>query len=127
MAKKEIITTKKAPAPLGPYSEAVKVGDFVFVSGQKRLDLSGSIVPGGIEAETRQTLENIKAILEAAGSSLSEVVMTTVFITDMSEFAKMNGAYGQYFTEAPPARSTVEVSQIPGGGKVEISAIVVSK
>ena len=127
MAKKEIITTKKAPAPLGPYSEAVKVGDFVFVSGQKGLDLSGSIVPGGIEAETRQTLENIKAILEAAGSSLSEVVMTTVFITDMSEFAKMNGVYGQYFTEAPPARSTVEVSQIPGGGKVEISVIAVSK
>jgi len=127
MAKKEIITTKKAPAPLGPYSEAVKVGDFVFVSGQKGLDLSGSVVPGGIEAETRQALENIKAILEAAGSSLSEVVMTAVFITDMSEFAKMNGVYGQYFTEAPPARSTVEVSQIPGGGKVEISAIVVSK
>lgn len=127
MAKKEVITTKKAPAPLGPYSEAVKVGDFVFVSGQKGLNLSGSMVPGGIEAETRQALENIKAILETAGSSLSEVVMTTVFITDMSEFAKMNGVYGQYFTEAPPARSTVEVSKIPGGGKVEISAIVVSK
>jgi len=127
MAKKEIITTKKAPAPLGPYSEAVKVGDFVFVSGQKGLQLSGSIVPGDIEAETRQTLENIKAILEAAGSSLSEVVMTTVFITDMSEFTRMNGVYGQYFTEAPPARTTVEVSQIPGGGRVEISAIVVSK
>ncbi len=127
MAKKEVITTKKAPAPLGPYSEAVKVGDFVFVSGQKGLNLSGSMVPGGIEAETRQALENIKAILETAGSSLSEVVMTTVFITDMSEFAKMNRVYGQYFTEAPPARSTVEVSKIPGGGKVEISAIVVSK
>ncbi len=127
MAKKEIITTKKAPAPLGPYSEAVRVGNFVFVSGQKGLDLSGSVVPDGIEAETRQTLENIKAILEAAGSSLSEVVMTTVFITDMSEFAKMNGVYGQYFTGAPPARSTVEVGQIPGGGKVEISVIVVSK
>jgi len=126
MAKKEIITTKKAPAPLGPYSAAVKVGDFVFVSGQKGLDLSDS-VSGDIEAETRQTLENIKAILEAAGASLSEVVMTTVFITDMSEFTRMNGVYGQYFTEAPPARTTVEVSQIPGGGRVEISAIVVSK
>ncbi len=84
-------------------------------------------MPGGIEAETRQTLENIKAILGAAGSSLSEVVMTTVFITDMKEFTKMNGVYGHYFTETPPARSTVEVSQIPGGGRVEISVIVVSK
>ena len=127
MAKKEIIATKKAPAPLGPYSEAVRVGDFIFVSGQKGLNLSGSVVPGGIEAETRQALENTKVILEAAGSSLGEVVMPTVFITDMSEFAKMNGVYGQCFTEAPPARSTVEVSQIPGGGKVEISVIAVSK
>jgi len=127
MAKRESIATKSVPAPLGPYSQAVKVGDFVFVSGQKGLDSSGVKVPGGIEEETRQALKNIKTLLEAAGSSLDEIVMTTVFLADLDDFAKMNAVYGQHFTSDFPVRSTVEVSRIPGGGKVEIASIAIRK
>jgi len=122
--EKEIIATKNAPAALGPHSQAVKAGGFVFTSGQLPLDpSSGKMVGDGIENETRQTLENLKAILEASGSSLNEVVKTTVFITDMDDFAKMNAIYGQYFAESFPARATVEVSGLAKNAKVEIQAI----
>lgn len=125
--KREVISSKNGPAPLGPYSQAVKVGDFIFVSGQKGLDPLGSKVSSTIEDETRQALGNVKGILEGAGSSLGEVVKTTVFLTDMDDFAKMNAVYSQYFTECRPARTAVEVSRIPGGGKIEIEAVAMSK
>ena len=123
MSEKEIIVTKNAPAAFGPYSQAVKTGDLVITSGQVGMDTSGKMVETGIEDETKLALENLKAILEAAGSSLSEVIKTTVFITDMNNFAKMNGIYSQYFTESFPARSTVGVSSLAKGAKVEIEAI----
>ena len=123
MAEKEIIVTKNAPAAFGPYSQAVKTGNLIIASGQMGMDTSGKMVETGIEDETKQALENLKAILEAAGSSLSEVIKTTVFITDMNNFAKMNGIYSQYFTESFPARSTVGVSTLAKGAKVEIEAI----
>ena len=127
MVEKEIIATKNAPVAIGPYSLAVKAGGLLFVSGQLGIDPSSNkIVEGEIEAETRQALENLKVILQAAGSSLNEVVKTTVFITDMNDFAKMNGIYSQYFTQNYPARSTVEV-QLAKGAKVEIEAIAISK
>ncbi len=127
MVEKEIIVTKNAPAAFGPYSQAVKAGDLIIASGQMGMDTSGKMVETGIEDETKQALENLKAILEAAGSSLGEVVKTTVFITDMNNFAKMNGIYSQYFTEGFPARSTVEVSALAKGAKVEIEAIAICK
>ncbi len=127
MAEKEIIATKNAPAAFGPYSQAVKAGDLIITAGQMGMDLSGKMLETGIEDETKQTLENLKAILEAAGSSLGEVIKTTVFITDMNNYAKMNGIYSQYFTEGFPARSTVEVSALAKGAKVEIEAIAMRR
>jgi len=124
--KRKAISSKNGPAPLGPYSQAVKVGDFIFVSGQNGMVSLGK-VSGTIEDEARQALENVKRILEGGGSSLGEVVKTTVFLTDINDFAKMNAVYSQYFTECPPARTTVEVSRIPGGGKIEIDAVAMSR
>jgi 2-iminobutanoate/2-iminopropanoate deaminase len=118
----EAIKTDKAAAPVGPYSQAVRAGGFVFVAGEKGLDVrTGRIVPGGIGAETRQTLENIKAILEAAGSSLDKAVQSFVFLTDLSGFAEMNEVYARYFTRVPPGRTTVEVKSLPAGAHVEIT------
>jgi len=126
MVEKEIIFTKSAPAAIGPYSQAVKAGGLVFVSGQIGMDpSSGKMVESGIKGETKQVLENLKAILEAAGSSLGEVVKTTVFIVDMNDFAEMNAIYSQYFTKDLPARATVEVSTLAKGAKVEIEAIAI--
>ena len=125
MAEKEIIVTKNAPVAFGPYSQAVKAGGLVIASGQIGMDLSGKMVETGIEDETKQALENLKATLEAAGASLSDIVKTTVFLTDLKEYAKMNGIYSQYFTEGFPARSTVEVSALAKGAKVEIEAIAI--
>ncbi len=128
MAQKEIIVTKNAPAAFGPYSQAVTAGGLVIASGQMGMDpSSGKMVETGVEDETKQALENLKVILEAAGSSLGEVLKTTVFITDMNDFAKMNEIYSQYFTEGFPARSTVQVSALAKGAKVEIEAIAMSK
>ena len=119
--KKEIIATDKAALPVGPYSQEVRAGDLIFVAGEKGIDPStGEIVPGGIEAETRQTLENIKAILEAADAAMSNVVRTVVYLTDIGEFARMNAVYAEYFTAEPPGRSCVQVVALPAGAHVEI-------
>jgi 2-iminobutanoate/2-iminopropanoate deaminase len=119
----EVIQTDKAGAPVGPYSQGIKAGGLVFVAGEKGMDpATGKIVPGGIEPETRRTLENIKAILEAAGTGLDRVVSTFVFMTDLTEFSKMNEIYAQYFTKNPPGRTTVEVKSLPVGARVEITA-----
>jgi 2-iminobutanoate/2-iminopropanoate deaminase len=118
----EVIQTDKAAAPIGPYSQAIRAGGFVFVAGEKGIDArTGQIVPGGIAAETRQTLENIKNILEEAGTSLSKVVATTVYLVNISDFAGMNTVYAEYFTVTPPGRTTVGVSALPAGAQVEIT------
>lgn len=119
----QVIQTTKAGPPVGPYSQAIKAGGFVFVAGEKGLDPSTKqIVPGGIEPETRRTLENIKAILDEAGSSMELVVQVFVFMTDLNDFSKMNAVYAEYFTDHPPGRTTVEVSALPAGAHVEITA-----
>lgn len=122
--KQEIISTDKAPAAVGPYSQAVRVGDLVFTAGQVALDpATGKLVEGGIEEQTRRVLQNLAAVLEAAGSSLDRVVKTTVFLKDMGDFAAMNAVYAEFFPTDPPARSTVEVSALALGALVEIEAI----
>ena len=118
----QVIKTDKAGPPVGPYSQGIKAGGFVFVAGEKGLDpATGKIVTGGIEAETRRTLENVKAILEAAGSSLDLAVQTFVFMTDLNDFPKMNAVYAEYFKNNPPGRTTVEVTKLPAGAQVEIT------
>lgn len=118
----EVIQTDKAAAPIGPYSQAIRAGGFVFVAGEKGIDpKTNQIVPGGIAAETRQTLENIRNILEEARSSMSRVVATTVYLTNIADFAEMNGVYAEYFTTNPPGRTTVGVSSLPAGARVEIT------
>jgi 2-iminobutanoate/2-iminopropanoate deaminase len=118
----QVIKTEKAGPPVGPYSQGIKAGGFVFVAGEKGIDpTTGKIVSGGIEAETRRTLENIKAILEAAGSSISLAVQTFVFMTDLCDFPKMNAIYAEYFKANPPGRTTVEVKTLPAGAHVEIT------
>ena len=121
---KKVISTAEAPQAIGPYSQAIEAGGFVFVSGQIPLiPATGELVEGSVEVQTARVLENLKAILEAAGSSLESVVKTTVYITNMDDFAKVNGIYGQYFQENPPARVCVEVSKLPKGVLVEIDVI----
>jgi len=118
----QVIKTDKAGPPVGPYSQAIKAGGFVFVAGEKGMDpLTQQIVPGGIEPETRRTLENIKAILEEAGSGMDWVVSTFVFMTDLSQFSKMNEIYAEYFKRNPPGRTTMEVKSLPAGAHVEIT------
>ncbi|MCD6473134.1 RidA family protein [Candidatus Aerophobetes bacterium] len=125
--KKEIIVTKKAPAAIGPYSQAIKAGEFVFVSGQLPIDLStGKLVEDNIKNQTRQCLENIKSILEATGSSLDKTVKVTVFLKDMDDFPKMNKIYKQYFDKDFPVRCCVEVSRLPKDAEIEIEAIAIS-
>lgn len=120
---KEIIQTKHAPAAVGPYSQAIKIDGLVFVSGQLGLDPETGKLVDGIEAQARQVLANLNSILTASGSHCDNIVKTTIFLADMADFAAVNSIYAEAFTDAPPARSTVEVSALPLGGLVEIEAI----
>src|SRR5579859_577078 len=113
---REPISTTAAPAAIGPYSQAIATGDFVFASGQVALDpTTGQLVAGDIQDQTRRVLDNVRAVLTAAGSSLDRVVKTTVFLTKMADFSPMNEIYAQYFTDTPPARSTIAVAELPRG------------
>lgn len=121
---KEIISTENAPGAIGPYSQAVKTGNLIFVSGQIPIDpTTGEFVSDEIEKQTEQVLQNLSAILEAAGSSLNNVVKTTVFLADMDDFSAMNEIYGRYFSEHKPARATVEAARLPRDSRVEIECI----
>ncbi|HEX7587985.1 MAG TPA: RidA family protein [Anaerolineae bacterium] len=122
--ERQAISTEGAPKAIGPYSQAIRIGDFVFCAGQAGLDpATGTLVQGGIEAETLRVLQNLSAVLEAAGSSMGRVVKTTVFITNMDEFQKMNAVYAEFFPSPPPARSTVQVSRLPKDACVEIEVV----
>ena len=121
---KKIVLTDKAPAPIGPYSQAVSIGDFLFLSGQIPLDpKTGELVDGDIEAATSRVLENIRAVLEAEGLGFRHVVKTTVFMKDLSLFPRMNAVYATAFAQDPPARSTVQAAALPKGVSVEIEVI----
>jgi len=121
---KEIVSTKNAPGAVGPYSQAVKYGSMVYTAGQIALDPgTGQIVEGGIKEQTHQVFANLKAVLEAAGTSLENVIKTTVFIVDMDKFGEVNEVYANYFTCDFPARSCVEVSRLPKGALVEIEVV----
>lgn len=123
---KTIIKTDKAPAAIGPYSVGVLSGSLIYTAGQIGLNPNtGEIVTGGIEAQTRQVLVNLQNILEAAGSSLDNVLKTTVFLKDMNDFAKMNAVYAEFFQQNPPARSAVQVAALPKNADVEIEAVAV--
>ena len=123
---KKIIQSADAPAPIGPYSQAVQAGNMLFVSGQVPIDpATGAVVQTNISEETQQVMKNLGAILQAAGSSFAQVVKCTIFIRDMGQFSAINEAYGQYFSENPPARETVEVSRLPKDVNVEISCIAI--
>jgi 2-iminobutanoate/2-iminopropanoate deaminase len=122
------VQTDRAPAAIGPYSQAIKAGGFVFLSGQIPTDpATGQFVPGGITEQTEQVFKNLKAVLEASGSSFDNVVKTTVFLADMNEFAAMNEVYTKFFTSNPPARATVAAAALPRGARVEIEAVALVK
>ena len=121
---KKIISTDRAPKAIGPYSQAVVTNGFAFLSGQISLDpATNQLIEGDITAQTERVFENMKALLEACGSSLGQVVKTTVFIKDMGEFAKMNEVYSRYFPENPPSRSTIEAARLPRDVRIEIECI----
>ncbi|MGQ9665927.1 MAG: RidA family protein [Anaerolineae bacterium] len=123
---REVIATTKAPAAVGPYSQAIKANGFVFTAGQLGLDpATGKLVEGDVVDQARQALKNLQAILEAAGSSLEHVVKVTVFLEDINDFKRVNEVYAQFFTANPPARSAVQVAALPLGGLVEIEAVAV--
>ena len=120
------VQTEGAPAAIGPYSQAIKVDGFVFVSGQIPIDpKTGEFVPGGISEQTEQVIKNLFAVLTAAGSSLEQVVKTTVFLADMKDFSAMNEVYGRFFSDVPPARATVAAAGLPRDARVEIEAVAV--
>lgn len=122
--KKHVVRTDRAPRAIGPYSQAVRSEGLLFVSGQVPLDpRTGELVPGDIEAQTRRVLDNLAAILQAAGGSLSDVVKTTIYLTDIQDFATVNHIYATYFSRDAPARATVQVAALPLGAAVEIEAI----
>lgn len=122
--EKKIINTNNAPAPIGPYNQAVEYGNLLFISGQIPIDpKTGNLVDGDVKAETTQVMENLKAILTEAGLDFSNILKTTIFLMDMGQFPQVNEIYGQYFTTDAPARETVQVAGLPKGVKVEISMV----
>ncbi len=124
--KREIISTNQAPLAVGPYSQAVRVGGFIYTAGQIPLvPETGKLIEGDIAAQTRQVLQNLAKVLEAGGSTLAQVVKTTVFVTNLGDFATINQVYSTFFASQPPARSTVQVAALPLGAKVEIEAVAV--
>ncbi len=124
---RDVISTDRGPRAIGPYSQAIRANGFLFLSGQVALDpATQQLVAGDIAAQTARVLENLKGVLEAAGSSLDRVVKTTVFLKDMSDFAAMNEVYARYFPAAPPARATVEVARLPKDARVEIELIALA-
>lgn len=124
---REIVSTDAAPRAIGPYSQAVRAGGFLFLSGQVALDpRTGQLVGSDIKQQTRQVLENVRAILEAAGSSLRQVVKCTVFLADMNDFGPMNEEYGSFFQDQPPARTTVQVARLPRSALVEIEVVALA-
>jgi 2-iminobutanoate/2-iminopropanoate deaminase len=123
--ERKVVSTADAPQAIGPYSQAIAVGDLLFCSGQIPLNPQGIVVEGDITTQTRQVLTNLKYVLASASSSLEQVVKTTVFLADMGEFKAMNDVYTEFFPDAPPARSTVQVARLPRDVRVEIEAIAV--
>ena len=125
--QRTVVETDRAPAAIGPYSQGVRWGHLVFTAGQLGIDPStGNFIGEGIREQTRQALENVKAVLQAADSSLANVVKVTVFLADMAEFGLMNEVYASYFDRDPPARSAVQVAALPKGGRVEIEAVAIA-
>ncbi|MGD0575980.1 MAG: RidA family protein [Anaerolineales bacterium] len=125
---RKVILSDRAPKAIGPYSPAVEYGSLVFTAGQIGIDPQrGELVPGGVEAETRQVMRNLSELLETAGTSLKKVLKTTVFLKDMAEFGRMNAVYGEFFPDSPPARSTVQVAALPRGAAVEIECIAATE
>ena len=123
---KKIITSENAPAPIGPYSHAVKVGNMLFVSGQVgKNPKTGELILGNVKSETKQVMENIKAVIEAAGLKMSDIVKSSIFLSDMNNFTQVNEVYGTYFISNPPARETVQVAALPKKVNVEISVIAI--
>jgi 2-iminobutanoate/2-iminopropanoate deaminase len=123
----EVIVTDSAPDPVGPYSQAIRANGFLFVSGQIPIDAaSGAIVPGGVEEQTRQVMKNLAAILAAAGSGLTKVVKTTIFLTNLDDFARVNRIYGEFLGDIKPARATVQVARLPREALVEIEAVALA-
>jgi 2-iminobutanoate/2-iminopropanoate deaminase len=124
LSSKRVVSTEKAPAAIGPYSQAIQSGDLLFMSGQIPLDpKTGNLVTGDIEAETRRVMDNLGAVLAAAGAKFENLVKTTIYLTDLGDFAAVNRVYASYFSLDPPARATVQVSALPKGARVEIEAI----
>ena len=124
--KKRAVSTKTAPAAIGPYSQGLACGNLLFISGQLPIDpVSGELIEGTIEEKTRRVLDNLRAVAEAAGGGLKDVVKTTVFLKDMNDFGAMNSVYAEYFTETPPARAAVQVAALPKGSDIEIEAVAV--
>jgi 2-iminobutanoate/2-iminopropanoate deaminase len=122
--EKKVVATKDAPQPIGPYSQAIKAGGFVFASGQIALDpATGKLIEGDIKAQTERVLKNLSAVLAAAGSSMDRVVRTTVFLKNISDFPAMNEVYGQFFKNEPPSRSTVQVAALPKDSLLEIDVV----
>jgi 2-iminobutanoate/2-iminopropanoate deaminase len=125
--QKQIISTPSAPAAIGPYSQAVKAGGFVFLSGQIPLDpATGQLVEGDISVQTKRVMQNLGAVLQAAGSSFDRVVRTTIYLVDLGDFAKVNETYGSFFSKDPPARATVQVAALPKGARVEIDVVALA-
>ena len=121
---REAVKTEKAPAAIGPYSQAIRSGGFLFCSGQIPLDpATGKMVEGGIKVQTERVLQNLEAVLTSGGASLWSVVKTTVYLADLADFPAMNGVYGTFFPKEPPARATVQVAKLPAGALVEIDAV----